>query len=58
MRKRELIRCVQTCICGVIIAQFSLVLANNKLLEFVSTERYKVSERDILNIIFMTNDYK
>lgn len=58
MRKRELIRCVQTCICGVIIALFSLVLANNKLLEFVSTERYKVSERDILNIIFMTNDYK
>lgn len=58
MHKRELISCVQTCICGAIIAIFSLVLANEKLMSFVSVEIYKVSERDLLNIIFMANDYK
>ena len=54
-QKTEQYVCV--CIWAMLLAIGSVVLADQKLLQFIMEESYKITERDLLNVIFMTDQF-
>lgn len=42
---------------AIMLAFFSVLLADSKLTSFVSTDLYRINGRDLLNIIFMTDEF-
>lgn len=54
-QKTEQYVCV--CIWAMLLAIGSIVLADQKLLQFIMEESYKITERDLLNVIFMTDQF-
>lgn len=48
---------VKVLLAGIILAILSISLANLKLTDFLETELYQAGERDLLNIIFMNDNF-
>lgn len=48
---------VKSFLAGIMLAILSVSLASHKLTDFLKTELYQVSERDLLNLIFMNDNF-
>ena len=58
MDKRGKKQDIDIILVAVTLAIFSVIMARHRLLEYASNEYYIIRGRDILNVIFMTNDFK
>ena len=58
MDKRGKKQDIDIILVAVTLAIFFVIMARHRLLEYASNEYYIIRGRDILNVIFMTNDFK